>query len=87
MTHARLFPATGMPDDDWWRALWPDPDRVIGALGIASRMTIVDVGCGDGDFAAAIARRADRGHVIGVDLDAALLEKAKAACAGMSNCD
>lgn len=83
----RLFPATLMPDDDWWRALWPDPDATIRALHIASPMTVVDVGCGDGYFTAAIARTAHRGRVIGVDLDAALLEKARAACTGLANCE
>ena len=76
-----------MPDEDWWRALWPDPDAIVRALHIASPMTVVDVGCGDGYFTAAIARTAHRGRVIGVDLDPALLEKAKAACAGSTNCE
>lgn len=25
----RLFPATVMPNQDWWHALWPNPDGVI----------------------------------------------------------
>ena len=25
----RLFPATAMPDPDWWQALWPRPGEVI----------------------------------------------------------
>lgn len=26
MVQDRLFPATVMPDRNWWHALWPDPD-------------------------------------------------------------
>ena len=51
----RLFPATAMPDRDWWRSLWPDPARVVAALGIESGMSVIDLGCGDGYLTAAIA--------------------------------
>ena len=57
----KLFHATAMPDGDWWRALWPDPAAVVDALGIQSGTTVVDVGCGDGYFTAAIARRVGGG--------------------------
>lgn len=83
----RLFPATIMPDQDWWHALWPDPDGVVKALHIESGMTVVDLGCGDGYFTAAIARRIGPGRVIGFDLDPAMLEQAKAVCDAMANCD
>jgi len=43
MIQDRLFPATGMPDRNWWHALWPDPDCVIKALGIESGMTVIDL--------------------------------------------
>lgn len=82
----RLFPATVMPDPDWWHALWPDPEGVVKALRIEPGMTVVDLGCGDGYFTAAIARRVGAGRVIGFDLDPAMLEQAKAACRGMTNC-
>ncbi|EXI81939.1 MAG: Demethylmenaquinone methyltransferase [Candidatus Accumulibacter appositus] len=85
--HDRLFQATGMPDKSWWHALWPDPDGIVGELRIESGMTVVDLGCGDGYFTAAIARRLGPGRVIGLDLDPAMLEQAKAACDGNSNCD
>lgn len=81
-----MFPATAMPDRDWWHALWPDPDRVIKALRIGQGMLVVDLGCGDGYFTAAIARQVDAGRVIGFDLDPVMLEQAQAACKGMSNC-
>lgn len=87
MLQDRLFPATVMPDQNWWHALWPDPDGVVRALRIEPEMTVVDLGCGDGYFTAAIARQIGTGRVIGFDLDPAMLEQAKAACNGMSNCD
>lgn len=83
----RLFPATAMPDRDWWHVLWPDPDGVIGALCIREGMTVVDLGCGDGYFTAAIARQLGSGRVIGFDIDPVMLEQAQAACEGMPNCD
>jgi SAM-dependent methyltransferase len=83
----RMFPATAMPDQGWWNALWPDPDGVVKALHVESGMTVVDLGCGDGYFTAAIARQLGRGRVIGFDLDPAMLEQAKTVCAGMANCD
>lgn len=75
-----------MPDQDWWHALWPDPDSVIKALHINPGMTVIDLGCGDGYFTAAIARQIAPSHVTGVDLDTAMLTQAQAACAGMANC-
>lgn len=85
-TQEKLFPATVMPDQDWWRALWPDPDAVIEALGIKTGMTVVDLCCGDGYFTAAIARGIGAGGVIGFDLDPAMLKQAKAACQGLPHC-
>lgn len=82
-----LFPATAMPDRNWWYALWPDPDGVVRALQIERGMTVVDLGCGDGYFTVAIARMVNPGRVIGFDLDPAMLKQAQAACAGMMNCD
>jgi SAM-dependent methyltransferase len=86
MCQDRLFPATAMPDQDWWRALWPDPDGVVRSLHIRAGMTVVDLGCGDGYFTAAIARQSAPGRVIGLDLDPAMLEQAKAACESIRNC-
>ncbi|MGE0071236.1 MAG: class I SAM-dependent methyltransferase [Thiomonas sp.] len=87
MMQERLFPATAMPDQDWWQALWPDPVGVIKALRVERGMTVVDLGCGDGYFTAAIARQVGPGRVIGFDLDPAMLEQAQAACEGLANCD
>ncbi len=87
MIQDRLFPATGMPDRNWWHALWPDPDGVIKELGIEPEMTVIDLGCGYGYFTAAIARQVGPGRVVGFDLDSEMLEQAQAACEGMANCD
>lgn len=87
MIQERLFPATSMPDQDWWQALWPDPDSVVRSLRIEPGMTVVDLGCGDGYFTAAIARQVGPGRTIGFDLDPAMLEQAKAVCDGIANCD
>ena len=81
------FHATGMPDGDWWRVLWPDPSGVVAALQVEPGMSVVDLGCGDGYFTAAIARRVDPGRVFGVDLDPAMLMRARAACDGLTNCE
>lgn len=86
MFQDRLFPATVMPDPDWWQALWPDPEGVVRALRIQAGMAVVDLGCGPGYFTAAIARQAAPGRVIGLDLDPAMLEQAKAACEAITNC-
>ncbi len=28
----RLFPATVMPDQDWWHTFWPDSDHIVKSL-------------------------------------------------------
>lgn len=82
-----LFPATSMPDPDWWHVLWPQPEEIIKALKISSQMLVVDLACGDGYFTSAIAKRLNHGRVIGIDLLPDMLELAKKACIGMSNCE
>jgi SAM-dependent methyltransferase len=86
MSQDRLFPATLMPDPDWWRALWPDPDGLVRALRIEPGMRTVDLACGDGYFTAAIARRIAPAEVLGLDLEPAMLERARAACGTLPNC-
>ena len=81
-----LFPATGMPDREWWQALWPDPVEVLEALGMRAGMVVVDLCCGDGYFTAPLARLVGPGEVIAVDLEASTLEQARAACRDCANC-
>jgi SAM-dependent methyltransferase len=72
-----FFPATAMPDRDWWAALWPDPEQVLRSLGVEPGMVVVDLCCGDGYFTAPLARIVD-GNVFGLDIDAAMLEQTRA---------
>lgn len=71
-----FFPATAMPDRDWWTALWPDPKRVLRALGLTPQMTVVDLCCGDGYFTAVLSAIVG-GKVYGVDIDPAMLDLAR----------
>ena len=82
MGDGRLFPATAMPDRDWWQALWPDPAQVLVAMGISPGMKVIDLGCGDGYFTASMANLAGAGNVTGFDLDPHMLAQAQAYCAG-----
>jgi ubiquinone/menaquinone biosynthesis C-methylase UbiE len=71
-----LFPATSMPDRDWWAALWPRPTDVLERLGIRPGMTVLDLCCGDGYFTAPLAKLVD-GRVYALDLDPGMIEQAK----------
>lgn len=81
-----VFPGTAMPDRDWWQALWPDPVRVLEALGLRAGMVVVDLCCGDGYFTGPLASLVNPGRVYAVDLDPTMLEHAKAACGDLGNC-
>lgn len=70
------FPATGMPDRDWWGALWLDPEGVLRKLDVSSGMSVVDLGCGDGYFTAPLSRIAAPGRVYALDLDPEMLDRA-----------
>ena len=39
-----FFPATTMPDANWWQALWPDPAKVLVEMGVEPGM-VVDLCC------------------------------------------
>jgi ubiquinone/menaquinone biosynthesis C-methylase UbiE len=81
-----FFPATTMPDADWWQALWPDPATVLVEMGVLPRMVVVDLCCGDGLFTAPLAHIAD--SVYAIDIGPAMLDRARAlvAATGASNC-
>lgn len=74
---AEFFPATAMPDRNWWAALWPDPEGVVRSLGVKPGMVVLDLCCGDGYFTAPLARIV-AGKVYGVDIDPAMLEQTRA---------
>ena len=84
---AGFFPATTMPDADWWEALWPDPAEVLPAIGVEPGVVAVDLCCGDGLFTVPLARIAKR--VYAVDIDPALLDRARArgGAACLANCE
>lgn len=77
MAAGDIFPATGMPDRDWWAALWPDPAATLKALGVTANMTVLDLCCGDGWFTAPLARLTG-GKVFALDLDPGMLAAARA---------
>jgi ubiquinone/menaquinone biosynthesis C-methylase UbiE len=81
-----FFPATAMPDPDWWQALWPRPGEVLARFGIESEAEAVDLCCGDGLFTVPLARMAR--HVVAIDLDPEMVELARvrAVTAGVTNC-
>ena len=81
MINDPYFPATSMPDSDWWQALWPDPDGVVRSLGVLPNMAVLDVCCGDGRFIPALCRAAAPATVQAIDLDADELTRARQACA------
>jgi len=82
-----FFPATTMPDADWWQALWPNPAKVLAEMSVAPGMVAVDLCCGDGLFTVPLASIAER--VYAIDIDPAMLDRARArvAAAGVANCE
>jgi SAM-dependent methyltransferase len=84
---AGFFPATTMPDANWWQALWPDPAKVLAEMGVEPGMIVVDLCCGDGLFTVPLARIAKR--VYAIDIDPAMLDRAPApvAAATAANCE
>jgi len=82
-----LFQGTEMPTAGWWEALWPDPAKVLHAIGLVPGMDVVDLCSGDGWFTLQIAKIAR--HVVAIDLDPKLLNVAQLRLneAGISNCN
>jgi hypothetical protein len=54
---ARFYPTTGIPDPDWWEALWPRPNKVVAALGVQPGGEAVDLCRGDGLYTVSLAPR------------------------------
>lgn len=71
----RIFPATAMPDPDWWQALWPDPRSILDKMGVESGMIVVDLCCGDGLFTAILCGIASR--VYAIDINPELVNRAR----------
>jgi len=75
MSSAVMFPATAMPDPEWWHALWPEPEYLVGALGISSQLRVVDLCCGDGLFTAPLCAMAS--WVYAIDIDTEMIDRAR----------
>jgi SAM-dependent methyltransferase len=84
---AGFFQGTEMPTAGWWEALWPDPARVLAAVGLRSGMNVIDLCSGDGWFTLQIAKVAR--HVSAIDIDPHFLEVARHRLAEsrVTNCD
>ncbi|MHB1302274.1 MAG: class I SAM-dependent methyltransferase [Acidiphilium sp.] len=82
----RLFPATAMPDPDWWQALWPRPGEVIAKLDVQPGTDAVDLCCGNGLFTIPLASMVR--CVVAIDLDREMVDlaRSRAAAAGVKNC-
>jgi len=75
--------------NDWEGRLWADhPERynamldafnvpLFAAADIAAHHAVLDVGCGTGLTTRLAARHAHRGHALGIDLSAPMLERAR----------
>lgn len=85
MTDKTLFPATRMPDKDWWHALWPDPKSVLQSVGIQPDMEVVDLCCGDGHFTKPMCELTESGKVWALDMDKELLTEAEQLCQNHNN--
>jgi SAM-dependent methyltransferase len=70
-----------------WRVLGAATCEHLARVGVPPDARVLDVGCGGGDLSLALAGLAPRGHVVGVDADAACLAlaRAEAASAGVGN--
>jgi SAM-dependent methyltransferase len=85
MTIPGFYPATLMPDADWWSALWPSPGNVLTALGLAPGLElVVDLCCGDGLFTTQLCRLARR--VIAIDIDPEMIERARTRLVATAHC-
>jgi len=73
-----VFEATAMPDRDWWQALWPEPKRILGAVGVARGMCVVDLCSGDGYFTAPMAELVVGSTVLAVELSEEMIAAARA---------
>ena len=85
--HPAFFEGTEMPTTGWWETLWPEPARVLEAVGLKRDTDAVDLCCGDGWFTSEMAKVARR--VLAIDLDRNMLAVARDRFtkAGTTNCE
>lgn len=77
---------TSMPDRDWWGALWTDPADTLLQMGLRPGMAMLDVGCGYGLFTIPAARLVAPRPVVGLDIDAEMLDQGRGLAARLTNC-
>jgi ubiquinone/menaquinone biosynthesis C-methylase UbiE len=67
--------------------MWPTTRELFARIGISTNARCLDLGCGGGDVSVELARLAPDGQVLGIDLDEAKIElaRAEAAAAGIGN--
>ncbi|MFE6839913.1 class I SAM-dependent methyltransferase [Streptomyces sp. NPDC057705] len=75
--------------DRFDRAIRPHDRHFLAAADVSATDHVLDIGCGTGEITRDVARRADSGRVLGVDLSAAMLRVARqrAADEGLHNAD
>lgn len=75
--------------DRFDRAIGPYDRHFLAAADVSATDHVLDIGCGTGEITRDVARRADSGRVLGVDLSAAMLRVARqrAADEGLHNAD
>jgi SAM-dependent methyltransferase len=61
--------------------LSPRLAAIVAALPLRRGMRVLEIGCGPGAAARAIARRIGHGHVLGIDRSARAIAQARTACA------
>ncbi|WUI03663.1 class I SAM-dependent methyltransferase [Spirillospora sp. NBC_00431] len=61
--------------------LSPRLAKIVDALPLAPGTRVLEIGCGPGAAARAVAARLDTGHILAIDRSAKAIEQAKAACA------
>jgi len=64
-------------------AIWPQEEPLFARHPIGEGARVLDVGCGTGEITARLATRFSGASFLGVDLEEAHLERARARCAGL----
>src|SRR5262245_30880992 len=90
MTHPHNPQEREMSDESMVRnlaaqfsAIWPQERPVFAGYPLRQGARILDVGCGTGELERPLAELFPSAEIVGVDLDAAHLERARARCAGL----
>jgi len=90
MTHPHNPQEREMSDESMVRnlaaqieAIWPQERPLFQRYTLPERARILDVGCGTGELEPRLLQVFPSAEVVGIDLDAAHLERARARCAGL----